>query len=366
MKPKDVNFEQVLEAKIKDMHKRFKRQIEDLGPNSTLNAEELLSHYGKSADDLLRDIKNFLSGRAVISGEDGEWEIILVKGQYPSPRDRNRRDFVNGGLVQWLNKTGEFYLKTRGFYRDDMINFSIRHLQGVMRSSSKEQVDNQVKWFDAIIDAYVDVEFIAEEKDLMIIKESGVYKIKTTSNDVKSKFHYFYSEIRSLKPQHQDPLLLDLCDACRSAHVNEHSQSFERMAQKITNIRTRKQSMDFYLGSLMLFFSILIFSKFMHEILKVEFLIWGSVGGFISVLVRFKDFKFEPSDNRTISFLRGANRIVVASFFGLLVVIGSESKLFLANFASNSAALVILSFIGGFSERFVPDLLENASKEQLK
>lgn len=95
----------------------------------------------------------------------------------------------------------------------------------------------------------------------------------------------------------------------------------------------------------------------------VNSIIAGVVGAMISVMQRNGEIIFSPYENELGFYAECISRLILGFAFGLLVVFLAKSELALAPFKNDFYAMVCFSFIAGFSERFVPDLMSNVIKK---
>lgn len=87
-------------------------------------------------------------------------------------------------------------------------------------------------------------------------------------------------------------------------------------------------------------------------------------GSFVSILQRHNSIRITPSMNAMATAIESLSRICIGLVFGFICVLLANSELALANFKSNQHALLIFSFISGFSERFIPNMLDTVSKKK--
>lgn len=83
----------------------------------------------------------------------------------------------------------------------------------------------------------------------------------------------------------------------------------------------------------------------------------GTVGGLLSIVLRSGAAKFNGSAGRKVHWLDGLIRVSVGSMGGALVVLAVRGGLILPSL-SGTAGLALLGISGGFSERWVPSLIE--------
>jgi hypothetical protein len=94
-----------------------------------------------------------------------------------------------------------------------------------------------------------------------------------------------------------------------------------------------------------------------HVSEAVQGAVAGVVGAMTSVLFRSRRLHVEPYAGQLYLALQAGARILVGAVFGTFVVIASKANLALGVLASSSSALVVVAFVAGFAERFVPELL---------
>ncbi|MEZ9182033.1 hypothetical protein AB4129_19060 [Vibrio cyclitrophicus] len=107
-------------------------------------------------------------------------------------------------------------------------------------------------------------------------------------------------------------------------------------------------------------------SYFPDYSLQLSCIFSALVGSFVSVLQRSNSLPIDPFSSQTSLVVESTSRILVGVCFGAFIIFLSKSELALAPFKEQFYALAVFSFISGFSERFVPDLVTNISKESLK
>lgn len=86
--------------------------------------------------------------------------------------------------------------------------------------------------------------------------------------------------------------------------------------------------------------------------------ILGAAGAAISVAHRIRNLNIEWKSQRKLLAAEGFARILVGFFFGVLFCLMCKGDLVLGALKSNYLALLVFSTIAGFSERFIPELME--------
>ena len=83
------------------------------------------------------------------------------------------------------------------------------------------------------------------------------------------------------------------------------------------------------------------------------------MGGFLSVAIGAAGIKLDLQDKLIVNVLYGAFRILIAMISGIMMVFFIEEKILLSFLkdASDIYGFIIASFLAGFSEKLVPNLM---------
>lgn len=84
----------------------------------------------------------------------------------------------------------------------------------------------------------------------------------------------------------------------------------------------------------------------------------GATGAAISVAHRIRNLNIDWKSQRKLLAAEGCARVVVGFFFGILFFMMCSSDLVLGALKGNSLAVLVFATIAGFSERFIPELME--------
>ena len=87
----------------------------------------------------------------------------------------------------------------------------------------------------------------------------------------------------------------------------------------------------------------------------------GALGAMVSSLQRNSGAALNPYGSRLALYSDIFSRLVIGAVFGLIVVLAAQGDIALSAFRTNDFAMLLFSFVAGFSERFVPDLLSSTS-----
>ena len=93
---------------------------------------------------------------------------------------------------------------------------------------------------------------------------------------------------------------------------------------------------------------------------------FGGAGAFLSILIRFENIKIGEYESRSFLILRSFSRILIGLFFGLVSFFLIESKFIIININPKYLLICILSFVSGFSERLIPELITKIEKSVTK
>ncbi len=91
----------------------------------------------------------------------------------------------------------------------------------------------------------------------------------------------------------------------------------------------------------------------------------GSLGSLLSVLQRSSDLHIDPYGTEFYLSLQGVARAALGTLFGAVLIIASKSNLVFGFVNDNKMGLFIFSIIAGFSERFVPEILNRIESDQI-
>lgn len=88
----------------------------------------------------------------------------------------------------------------------------------------------------------------------------------------------------------------------------------------------------------------------------------GVIGTIVSILQRNQSIEVEPFTSKWLLSFQGITRIILGMLFGGTVLIAAKANIALGLANNNTYAIVLLAFVAGLNERFVPDLLEKNLK----
>jgi hypothetical protein len=91
----------------------------------------------------------------------------------------------------------------------------------------------------------------------------------------------------------------------------------------------------------------------------------GATGAMFSIATRLQNLELKPCNRSTLNKFVGGSRILIGSIAGMLVVLlapdalTDEIKHLIQHLGAHGTMAAALGFVGGFSERLVPNLLRN-------
>ncbi|TCV16657.1 hypothetical protein [Vibrio crassostreae] len=114
------------------------------------------------------------------------------------------------------------------------------------------------------------------------------------------------------------------------------------------------------------FFGVLLLS-FTYEFQAQKMFFIGMIaalgGSFVSILQRHNNITITPYMSATLVGIESFTRLCVGMCFGLVAILLSYSELALAPFKDLDYALAVFSFFSGFSERFIPSILDQVTTQ---
>jgi hypothetical protein len=90
----------------------------------------------------------------------------------------------------------------------------------------------------------------------------------------------------------------------------------------------------------------------------------GVCGAVISVFQRAQKLQVSLYEHNRTIVIQGLVRVGLGCAFGVIALIACKAGLFLNFMNESNSRLLILAIIAGFSERLVPDFIENTSNEK--
>lgn len=92
--------------------------------------------------------------------------------------------------------------------------------------------------------------------------------------------------------------------------------------------------------------------------------VFGSLGAVLSIMQRSTTLELDPLSSKKYVSLQGAIRAILGLLCGIFLLIVIKANLLLGTFASNNYVIAVFATIAGFSERFVPDLVNKFETSQ--
>ena len=90
----------------------------------------------------------------------------------------------------------------------------------------------------------------------------------------------------------------------------------------------------------------------------------GGLGGFLSVAIGIRRVEIDPDAHWVVNGHAGALRIVIAVIGSIFVYFAIASELILGNLTleNSTAGIFAISIAAGFSETFVPNVLQQVTQ----
>lgn len=105
--------------------------------------------------------------------------------------------------------------------------------------------------------------------------------------------------------------------------------------------------------------------SFIPEIIPHFYIMtYASIGGFVSIAKDIKKIQIDASDFGLFQFFYGVIRILISMFSGLIIYVLIRSELILPELSKqeNIFVICVLAVVAGFSETFLPNLLQKIER----
>jgi hypothetical protein len=86
--------------------------------------------------------------------------------------------------------------------------------------------------------------------------------------------------------------------------------------------------------------------------------IFGSGGAGVSVMQRSKNIELDNRLPIQSIYLQASIRILLGAVFGEIFIFASKANLIMGTINNDLFSLCVFSLVAGFSERFIPDLID--------
>jgi len=213
--------------------------------------------------------------------------------------------------------------------------------------------------------------------DDQILWETNLREIKNGQKESINEFNRLRARMNIALPEKDKRLArYFIADALFTAWTSSNAnKSFEKAQEYITTLANRRSSMFFLLGSSVLSIITLIIGLFIilpkFEIsnnidLAVIGGVSGSIGAMISVLQRHDKLKLDDFTTPQFYLTHGSIRILLGVIFGTILVIAVKADLVAGITNERPSAIILLSLVAGFNERFIPDLLNKLQSTKNK
>lgn len=171
-------------------------------------------------------------------------------------------------------------------------------------------------------------------------------------------------------PEHKDEyfklLGKSLFRALDAGNDQEGADHFDRVTfaiEELAQQNARFSYVSYCLAALAVvllvgFISVWAFALSGHLALGTWCGLMGATGAAISVAHRIRNLNIDWKSQRKLLAAEGCARVLVGFFFGVLFFMMCTSDLVLGALKDNSLAVLVFATIAGFSERFIPELME--------
>ncbi|MFY8325093.1 hypothetical protein [Pseudoalteromonas sp. ZZD1] len=198
--------------------------------------------------------------------------------------------------------------------------------------------------------------------------------VDVISDRAASRFYELYEQIPEDIPDTvYENILGSVCNALivslKASTLDECDETYNVIESRIKKLRTNYQ-----LKSIFILFSVLltlvyssmsiILYSFSEAIFNMLYICisCGCIGSLFSVLQRNDKINFDAKLSKKYIFLQASFTGLLGSISGGIIYLLSKSGLALSFASDNLYSLALLSIIGGFSERMIPELFQKIDK----
>ena len=169
-----------------------------------------------------------------------------------------------------------------------------------------------------------------------------------------------------------DRIAIALCHALKLAFMKQQVSSdtifhdVERSLHSQFTARLRLQFMSSVILFTLFFGASILYAlnNSFKDSIYVLSMLFALLGSFVSIIQRHNSIEVTTNMHPVTVGLESFSRLSISLVFGVICVLLAKSELALATFNTNNHALLIFSFLSGFSERFMPNMLNHIHKEQ--
>lgn len=225
--------------------------------------------------------------------------------------------------------------------------------------------------------------FFAEKRYIIYIHEpKNILTYVTFSQEYQSKFNdsmIEISRILSILPTKNDLLLEEAAYGLQQIAEGRKEtaiQIFNRIEEKIIIERINIGRFQYFLGVLTLILAnIVLFQMFAlqnciyppsnHYQIFFDAATWGGFGGLLSVCFRLKKMEVDSSLGFMVNYFDGILKALVSMFGSVFIYSAVCSGIILEFLNKNQSneMFIVITMLGGFSERLLPTAMELLGKQ---
>lgn len=150
-------------------------------------------------------------------------------------------------------------------------------------------------------------------------------------------------------------------------------KKLESIRKSVVNYKQTIGRIVYWLGAFSLALLLIIFTSLLYYFSDLEYvffnsMIFGMLGGLLSVSINLKKIDINIiSGNHYIHFILGAIRIIISLISSIIILFLVNGGFLLSNVdLANEYAVFSLSVVSGFSEAFIPNLLNRVKDGSTK
>ncbi|MBN1183868.1 MAG: hypothetical protein JXB49_16365 [Bacteroidales bacterium] len=162
---------------------------------------------------------------------------------------------------------------------------------------------------------------------------------------------------------------------CLLGNIESANITVERIIKDVHRFKSNVARLLFLLSCFGVVIIILILSIIQDKFIMNDYfnpylkiMLFGSMGGFISVSFSLKKLSLDTSFYNWSHSVYGISRILIASMCAIIIYVLIKSGVFLSQYNSEDNMFVyyIFAVIAGFSETFLPNILRNIENKEVQ
>jgi hypothetical protein len=214
---------------------------------------------------------------------------------------------------------------------------------------------------DKVLGHYIDEDHVSEQTS----------KVLKTYHEIRNAAFRVYP--KDYWDTLQDELGAALFNGLSAPDLVSASSAFDEIRGRIAEKRANRGRYRYLIATSAAALTLLLIGWLLRWILEdaesklyAACMIFAVSGAFASVITRSSSVMIDPTEDQDIVVLRGIYRILLAILLTAFMLAAAKANLVAGIVMTTPATLLAYSFLCGFSERFVPEILANLESKKPK